>query len=111
MTSLGLFHQQKIAAEREALPKESEHASDVIEDLANQGEERDNPVLEWHMSTAKDGVIEMLTAKASKLGASLERALVAKRGVDDRVSKTEVVSPLAKCNYDLEIFIQTYGIR
>ena len=76
------------------MPQAPAHASGVSEDLANIGEERDNELLEWHTSTAKDGVIEMLTVKASKLGASLERALVAKRGVEDRVSKTEVVSRL-----------------
>lgn len=76
------------------MPQAPAHTSGGSGDLANIGEEHDNVLLEWHTSTAKDGVIEMLTAKASKLGASLERALVAKRGVEDRVSKTEVVPRL-----------------
>lgn len=47
-------------------------------------------MLEQHTSAAKDGVIEVLTAEASKLGASLERAVVAKKEVEDRAQRLQV---------------------
>lgn len=51
---------------------------------------RQNDLLERHTSAAKDGVIEMLTDEASKLGGSLERAMLAKKEVEDRVDKLQV---------------------
>lgn len=47
-------------------------------------------LLERHTSAAKDGVIDMLTAKASKLGVSLERTLLAKREAEDHANKVQV---------------------
>lgn len=47
-------------------------------------------LLERHTSAAKDGVIEMLTAKASKLGVSLERTLLAKKEAEDIAEKQQV---------------------
>lgn len=47
-------------------------------------------LLERHTSAAKDGVIDMLTAKASKLGASLERALLAKKEAEDCAERQQV---------------------
>lgn len=47
-------------------------------------------LLERHTSAAKDGVIEMLTAKASKLVVSLERALLAKKEAEDSAERQQV---------------------
>jgi len=46
--------------------------------------------LERHTSAAKDGVIDMLTAKASKLGASLERVMLSKKEVEDSADRLQV---------------------
>ncbi|CAM9163321.1 unnamed protein product, partial [Scytosiphon promiscuus] len=48
-----------------------------------------NELLERHTSAAKDGVIELLTAKASKLGASLERSLLARKEIEDGAHKLQ----------------------
>ena len=49
-----------------------------------------NDLLERHTSAAKDGVIKTLTAKASKLGVSLERALLAKKEADNSAERQQV---------------------
>lgn len=49
-----------------------------------------NNLLERHTSAAKDGVIDMLTTKASKLGVSLERALLARKEAGDNVDRLQV---------------------
>lgn len=46
-------------------------------------------LLERHTSAAKDGVIDMLTAKASKLGVSLERALLARKEAEDSAERLQ----------------------
>lgn len=47
-------------------------------------------LLDQYTSAAKDGVIDVLTAKASKLGVSLERAVLVKKEVEDRADKLQV---------------------
>lgn len=84
VTSSGLFHQTKAPA-REKPARASSHKEN-----GNGGIYQNAAMVERHSSAAKDGVIEMLTAKASKLGASLERALVAKKELENRAGKLQV---------------------
>eukprot|EP00903_Cladosiphon_okamuranus_P016279 g15012.t1 len=53
--------------------------------------EHSSELLERHTSAAKDGVIDILTAKASKLGVSLERALLAKKEAEDSAERQQVL--------------------
>lgn len=53
-------------------------------------EKHSSALLERHTRAAKDGVIDMLSEKASKLGVSLERALLAKREIEDGANKLQV---------------------
>lgn len=46
--------------------------------------------MERHTSAAKDGLIDMLTEKASTLGGSLERVMVGKKEVEDRLDRLQV---------------------
>lgn len=93
VTSSGLFHQQQQqpsrSTGREAMmpPAPGPLATRKFED---DSDGHDNTLLELHTSAAKDGVIEMLTAKASKLGVSLERTMLAKKEVEDRADKIQV---------------------
>ena len=94
VTSLGLFHQQSSArcnSERETLPSAPAHTGGGDGGLVGGCDEHDIKLLDRHTSAAKDGVIDMLTVEASKLGVSLERAMMAKREAEDRVSKLEVI--------------------
>lgn len=86
ITSCGLFHQDR------APTREASTASSLREDDIDDGGGEHRVMLERHTSAAKDGVIEMLTAKASKLGVSLERAMVAKKEAEDRVGRLQVRS-------------------
>lgn len=68
--------------------------TDPAGSAANDGSssQHSNDLLERHTSAAKDGVIDMLTAKASKLGASLERALLSKKEAEDGADRLKVRS-------------------
>lgn len=83
MTSSGLFHQAR------ASTQDSSATPSVGEELSSDDGDGDS-MMERHISAAKDGLIEMLTKKASKLGASLERAMVAKKESEDRALKLQV---------------------
>lgn len=67
-----------------------------------------NDLLERHTSAAKDGVIDMLTVKASKLGVSLERTLLAKREAEDGADKLQVLLHLCT-QYDCAPQRTNYG--
>ncbi|CAM9860723.1 unnamed protein product [Ectocarpus sp. 6 AP-2014] len=54
-------------------------------------ESHSNALLERHTRAAKDGMIDMLSEKASKLGVSLERALLAKKEIEDGANKLQVL--------------------
>ncbi|CAM9523321.1 unnamed protein product, partial [Ectocarpus sp. 8 AP-2014] len=54
-------------------------------------ESHSSALLERHTRAAKDGVIDMLSEKASKLGVSLERALLAKKEIEDGANKLQVL--------------------
>lgn len=63
----------------------------VDDDSSNAAVHRHSSnLLERHTSAAKDGVIDMLTTKASKLGVSLERALLAKKEAEDSADRQQV---------------------
>ena len=47
--------------------------------------------MERHTSAAKDGLIDMLTDKASTIGGSLERVMVEKKEVEDRLNRLQVI--------------------
>lgn len=114
VTSFGLFHQQSTnataASSRNAPNKATarrdsgsslrrprgaagDHAETASAGSApNDGSsnQESNDLLERHTSAAKDGVIDMLTDKASKLGVSLERALLAKKDAEDGAARLQV---------------------
>ncbi|CAM9516115.1 unnamed protein product [Ectocarpus sp. 12 AP-2014] len=54
-------------------------------------ESHSSALLERHTRAAEDGVIDMLSEKASKLGVSLERALLAKKEIEDGANKLQVL--------------------
>ncbi|CAM9143119.1 unnamed protein product, partial [Hapterophycus canaliculatus] len=66
---------------------EAAEGSDEISSAVTK--EYSKELLERHTSAAKDGVIEMLTAKASKLGISLEHSLLARREIEDGAHKLQ----------------------
>ncbi|CAM9580584.1 unnamed protein product [Ectocarpus fasciculatus] len=77
---------------------QSNAAAPAFEAAAGDGESRSmaiekhsSALLERHTRAAKDGVIDMLSEKASKLGVSLERALLAKREIEDGAHKLQVL--------------------
>lgn len=113
VTSFGLFHQQPAsasAASSRNVPSiaatgrgsaslrrqrgtsgdhaETGPAGSAANDVSSS--QHSNDLLERHTSAAKDGVIDMLTAKASQLGASLERALLSKKEAEDGADRLHV---------------------
>lgn len=66
------------------------YTGDDVSSSSAEMNQQKNDLLERHTSAAKDGVIDMLTAKASKLGASLERTLLAKREAENVANKLQV---------------------
>lgn len=83
ITSCGLFHQAQ-APVRESSTLPTSRGGIDGDDLEQ------SVMIEQHTRAAKDEMIEILTAKASKLGASLERAIVAKRELESRTEKLQV---------------------
>ncbi|CAM9605019.1 unnamed protein product [Ectocarpus sp. 4 AP-2014] len=83
---------------RTARHGQSNTAAPAFEAAAGHGESRSmatenhcSALLERHTRAAKDGVIDMLSEKASKLGVSLERALLAKKEIEDGANKLQVL--------------------
>ncbi|CAM9221703.1 unnamed protein product, partial [Sphacelaria rigidula] len=99
ITSCGLYHQSRgRVPSRDSSPSSHSRShqqkrgnSGSFAEGGSSGEEKRHAMvmLEQHTSAAKDGVIEVLTVEASKLGASLERAVVAKKEVEDRAQRLQ----------------------
>ncbi|CAN0272160.1 unnamed protein product, partial [Ectocarpus sp. 12 AP-2014] len=83
---------------RTARHGQSNTAAPAFEAAHGQGEStsmaiesHSSALLERHTRAAEDGVIDMLSEKASKLGVSLERALLAKKEIEDGANKLQVL--------------------
>lgn len=88
VTSCGLFHQDSVI----------KTASSACDRTPHDAQVEHNDLLEQHTSAAKDGVIEMLTTKGSKLAVALERAKAAKRETEDSLREVQVrVATRALC--------------
>lgn len=98
ITSCGLFHQQvsRSSSRSEPLPPPTPGQA-VGRALEDSGDQHSNALLERYTSAAKDGVIDMLTGKASKLGITMERTLLAKKEVEDRVERLQVKTQTLCC--------------
>ena len=97
ITSCGLFHQQASRSSSSSTPTaggSSRCANGDPNSNINSGYKNDGNALllvERHTSAAKDGLIDMLTDKASTLGGSLERVMVGKKEVEDRLDRLQVM--------------------
>lgn len=98
ITSCGLFHQQasrSSGSNTATTGESSRYANGDLNNTNNSSHNNDSNALllvERHTSAAKDGLIDMLTDKASTLGASLERVMVGKKEVEDRLDRLQVNS-------------------
>lgn len=99
ITSCGLFHQAQAPARESSTP--TSRGGIGGDDLEQ------SVMIEQHTRAAKDEMIEILTAKASKLGASLERAIVAKREFE---SRTEMLQVCEKQPNDASLIHQPYQV-
>lgn len=97
VTSCGLFHQQasRSSGSNTATTGESSRYANGDRNNTNNSHSNDDSnallLVERHTSAAKDGLIDMLTDKASTLGASLERTMVGKKEVEDRLDRLQVI--------------------
>ncbi|CAN0141456.1 unnamed protein product [Pylaiella littoralis] len=95
------------ASSAPAFEAASGYTGDDASSSSAEMNQQKNDLLERHTSAAKDGVIDMLTAKASKLGASLERTLLAKREAENVANKLQAnVDQETTQRKDLEYLVQ-----
>lgn len=98
VTSCGLFHQARSVPARQ-FPSRTPSFERGRSSCVDAGEEQHSiAMIERHTKAAHDGVIDMLTAKASKLGASLERTIVAKKDAEERTHKLQVLCGTGRRN-------------